>query len=111
MIRSLIRHAMLVMLMLGMGVSAVHAAEPVVCVDAPAAFEQGHETGDGDEVPADSGKAYPHHHSSCGGHHLADEVCAHSCAAGSAARLIATGKRVDGLPSLGSDPALRPPIA
>ncbi|WEK46349.1 MAG: hypothetical protein P0Y56_15245 [Candidatus Andeanibacterium colombiense] len=110
MIQSLIRHAMLAMLMLGMGASVVHAAEPTVCIDGPVAAEHGHEAGDGDEVPGDAGKGYPHHHASCSGHHLADEVSEHSCLVAASAQLIMAGKRVEGLPSLGSGPALRPPI-
>ncbi|MBW6528499.1 hypothetical protein KZ813_16775 [Sphingomonas sp. RHCKR7] len=29
-----------------------------------------HAAGDGDEVPSDSDKGYPHHHSSCHGHEI-----------------------------------------
>jgi hypothetical protein len=70
-----------------------------------------HVAGDGDEVPADADKAYPHHHANCHEHHLniaaigdVALVAAHPRNALPAAN----GKRLTGrLP----DPALRPPRA
>lgn len=109
--RSLLNRLMLFMLVLGIAMSSAHAAEFTVCLDGPAVTEMGHADGDSDEVPADAGKGYPHHHASCSGHHLADEVSSTSYTALSAGHLAAVCKPVEGLPSLGSGPALRPPIA
>jgi hypothetical protein len=102
---------MLIMLVLGLTVSGAHAAEFTVCLDGPAPTEMGHANGDSDEVPADAGKGFPHHHASCSGHHLADEVSENYYGATSADQLAAVGKRIEGQPSGGSGPALRPPIA
>jgi hypothetical protein len=59
-----------VFLTLALG-SVTHAMEPIVCIDADSGSVIGHVDGDGDEVPADSEKAYPHHHAGCHGHHAA----------------------------------------
>lgn len=109
--RSLLNCLMLFMLVLGLTVSGAHAAEFTVCLDGPASMEMGHANGDSDEVPADAGKGYPHHHASCSGHHLADQVSDTNSTATSSDLLVAVGKRAEGLPSLGHGPALRPPIA
>ncbi len=53
---------------LGFGALA-HASEPVTCIEAPAGAEF-HSEGDSDQVPADAGDAYPHHHGGCHGHHI-----------------------------------------
>lgn len=60
----------LLTLSLSMGSAAMaHSLEPVGCVDMiQPMMSDGHAAGDGDEVPSDSGKAYPHHHGTCPGH-------------------------------------------
>lgn len=45
-----------------------HAAEAFSCAEV-SATESGHFDGDEDQTPSDSGKAVPHHHSGCHGHH------------------------------------------
>ncbi|QCI78825.1 hypothetical protein E6W36_01975 [Hankyongella ginsenosidimutans] len=66
-------------LSLGLG-SVAHAMELVVCVDAATALESGHVDGDGDQVPADGDKGYPHHHGGCHGHHIEAQVLASEAA-------------------------------
>ena len=109
--RSLLSCLMLMMLVLGMAMSSAHAAELTVCLDVPAATELGHADGDSDEVPADAGKGYPHHHASCSGHHLANEVSDAVQPVLSAERSRVTGSFSRDLVSRGTGPALRPPIA
>ncbi len=47
-----------------------HAAEPMTCIEL--ADDNGlHSSDDGDQVPADGEKGYPHHHGGCHGHHVA----------------------------------------
>lgn len=61
--------ALLLVLMIWTGASA-HAAERFDCVPVT---EQaaGHFEGDRDEVPSDPDRGVAHHHSGCGGHHVA----------------------------------------
>ena len=56
------------------GGTIAHAMEPVACIDDGSAVSLGHINGDGDQVPSDSGKAYPHHHGSCHGHVACDRA-------------------------------------
>lgn len=60
----------MIALTLGLGTVA-HATEPLVGIDAKLAVELGHSPTDGDEVPADHDKAFPHHHADCHGHQFA----------------------------------------
>lgn len=99
-----------VFLSLGSG-SVAHAMEPIACIDAGTAAETGHADGDGDQVPSDSDKGYPHHHGGCHGHHVATET-----AKAEPAQLHEAGAHMrptDGLALAAStgDPALRPPQA
>ncbi|HWK42808.1 MAG TPA: hypothetical protein VNR60_12870 [Croceibacterium sp.] len=63
--------AILLSLLLTAG-SMAHAMEPVICIEGEVASAFGHFDGDGDEVPSDDGKAAPHHHASCHGHHMVE---------------------------------------
>lgn len=90
--------------------SAAHAAEALECGDATAAAA-GHFDGDDDEVPADSGKAAPHHHNICHGHCLGVP---------NEGDVIGTSRIAEGLKfappqdfykGLPPDAALRPPMA
>jgi len=99
-----------VFLSLGTG-SVAHAMEPVACLETGTAIETGHVNGDGDQVPFDGDKDYPHHHGGCHGHHVAtltaraDSIRADVAGAPIrqvAARALATSE---------ADPALRPPQA
>jgi hypothetical protein len=80
---------MLLALMLGLG-SVAHAVETTGCASAAEAAEgvSGvHVDGDEDQVPSDAAKAYPHHHASCHGHHLASP-CAEAVNAARRVQLV-----------------------
>lgn len=99
-----------VFLSLGLG-TVSHAMEPIVCIDANSAAEIGHTDGDGDQVPADSDKGYPHHHGICHGHHVATPMAkVESFGQDSAGSLIRPAQ-VTALATAAADPALRPPQA
>ena len=97
---------------LSLGVGAVtQAMEPIVCIDANSAAEIGHVDGDGDQVPADSDKGYPHHHGSCHGHHVATPMeKAESFEQDSVGSIMRPGQAI-ALATAAIDPALRPPQA
>jgi hypothetical protein len=61
-------------LVISMGTGAVaHAVEALACVDIVESVSSlGHMAGDGDQVPADAEKGYPHHHGGCSGHGVAE---------------------------------------
>lgn len=89
---------------------AAHAADAIECGEATEA-SAGHFAGDGDEVPADSGKAMPHHHGVCHGHCIGvpngePETRATQLAEGPKLPL-----RQDFYEGLPPGEALRPPIA
>ena len=101
--------ALMLVVMLWTGVSA-HAAEALGCIEVSSAAA-GHFDGDRDQTPSDGGKATPHHHSGCNGHHVATPsddgpppaVLPASPSLGDTVERVTTG----------ADPglALRPPIA
>ena len=98
---------------LGLG-AAVHAAEPITCLETSAesaASTLVHVDGDGDQVPADSEKGYPHHHGGCHGHHIGVPITADVVP--NAISQTAKGlswEQAHGAGLIG-DPALRPPQA
>ena len=99
-----------VFLTLGVG-SVSHAMEPIVCIDANSAAEIGHADGDGDQVPADSDKGYPHHHGGCHGHHVAAPMAkAESTSQHKTASMMRPTPSV-ALTTAVADAALRPPQA
>jgi hypothetical protein len=99
-----------VFLSFGMG-SIAHAMEPIVCLDANTAAETGHAEGDGDQVPADSDKGYPHHHGSCHGHHVAAPMAKTDPVTQDLAASVIRPKLATAMATAADDPALRPPQA
>jgi len=99
-----------VFLTLGVG-SVSHAMEPIVCIDANSAAEIGHADGDGDQVPADSDKGYPHHHGSCHGHHVAAQMAKAESTGQDKTASIMRPTRSVALATAAADAALRPPQA
>ena len=102
--------SMLLASSLGLG-SVAHAAEPITCVEGSAASAAGHVDGDGDQVPADAEKGYPHHHGGCHGHHVGVPITADPvpyALAQPAGRV--TWEQAHSAGVVG-DPALRPPQA
>ena len=59
-----------VMLVLTGWSGMAHATEAMFCSDTPQSEAILHADGDGDQVPADTDKGYPHHHTGCHGHHV-----------------------------------------
>ena len=88
-----------------------HAAEPIGCLDSEMAAGLGHADGDGDQVPSDDGKAAPHHHGGCQGHHFGEpekEGATHQLQL--RAPLPLNSDASDRV-SVSGDPAYRPPQA
>jgi hypothetical protein len=99
-----------VFLTLGVG-SVSHAMEPIVCIDANSAAENGHADGDGDQVPADSDKGYPHHHGSCHGHHVAAPMAKAEAISQNKTASMMRPTRSVALAAAAAETALRPPQA
>jgi hypothetical protein len=86
-----------------------HASEPVTCVETSAASSLDHADGDGDQVPADSEKGYPHHHGGCHGHHIGVPIASDPVQHGVDRRIMRLSwEQAHGV-GLITDPALRPP--
>lgn len=62
------------MLMLSTWSAMAHAVEVASCSEMMQAEASSHSDGDGDQVPADDEKGYPHHHGNCHGHHVGTPV-------------------------------------
>lgn len=110
--RRLLAIFMCLLLASTLGLSSVaHANERVTCIESSEVASIDHSADDGDQVPADSEKGYPHHHGGCHGHHVGVPIT-------SDAMRLTTDLRVrplrwDNDRSAGAtaDPALRPPQA
>ncbi len=96
-------------LSLGFG-SVAHAAEGPGA-ELSTATSIGHADGDGDQVPADSEKGYPHHHGGCHGHDLGVPVTPNRVASIAGPRATPTAWYNVPMALPHSDPALRPPQA
>ena len=95
---------------LGLG-SVAHANEPVTCIEASAASSIDHADGDGDQVPADSEKSYPHHHGGCHGHHVGVPITLDPLQHGTDHRVQRLSWDHNRTQGATADPALRPPQA
>lgn len=95
---------------LGLG-SVAHANEPVTCVETSAASSIDHSDGDGDQVPADSEKGYPHHHGGCHGHHVGVPITTNPVQYSADCRVSPFAWDHDRTAGAIADPALRPPQA
>lgn len=92
--------------------TAAHAAEPlIICLDADTASDPGHMAEEADQLP-DDGKARPHQHGGCHGHHQVAEPAGNGVGKSwSTDDIPSLMARADNLASADPDPALRPPIA
>jgi hypothetical protein len=98
-------------LSLGLG-SVKHAAEGVTCIEVSAAdAASSHVDGDGDQVPADAEKGYPHHHGECHGHHIGVPIKLTSVEQTYIALALPRPFDHSSTARAPADPALRPPIA
>jgi hypothetical protein len=95
---------------LGLG-SVAHANEQVTCIEISGASSLDHANGDGDQVPADSEKGYPHHHGGCHGHHVAVPITSDLMQHSADLRVQHLSLNHDRMADATTDPALRPPQA
>jgi len=70
-----------------------------------------HAPGDGDEVPADADKGYPHHHASCHEHNVNTPVVRTTISPTIAASTMPSTSRSRALSGHDTEAALRPPQA
>lgn len=102
--------SLILVLSLGLG-SAAHAVEGVSGVEIPQSLAWAHVDNDGDQVPADSDKGYPHHHVSCHGDHIGVPVAASPVFPASTMRACPPAWDQGAITPAPTDPALRPPQA
>ncbi|RIA44263.1 hypothetical protein DFR49_2504 [Hephaestia caeni] len=110
------RRLLALLLCLGLAISIgtgslAHAAEPIGCLDATEASLLGHISGDSDQVPADSEKGYPHHHSGCQGHFVGVPVTNDSPLPGQTLVAVIFSSRSAALHAVSSESLRRPPRA
>lgn len=99
----------MLVLMLWTG-GAAHAAERFDCIPVTAeTFE--HFDGDEDQVPSSPDQGVAHHHSGCGGHHVAAPASVDSIEIAVLDRAIPLAWREAGVPGHDPESDLRPPIA
>jgi hypothetical protein len=70
-----------------------------------------HAPGDGDEVPADADKGYPHHHASCHEHHVNTPIVLTTISQTAAASRMPSAVCSRALSGHDTEAALRPPQA
>ena len=68
-----------------------------------------HASGDGDEVPADADKGYPHHHASCHEHHVNTPAVRAAATPASIVSAVPLPARSPALSGHDTKAALRPP--
>jgi hypothetical protein len=97
-------------LSLGLG-SAAHATEGAACIEASAEISLDHSDGDGDQVPGDADKAFPHHHGECHGHHIGIPTAANPASPLTDRGVALLAGSEDSPSPSPSEAALRPPQA
>ena len=102
--------SLILVLLLGLG-SAAHATEGAGGMEVPQSLAWAHSVDDGDQVPADSDKNYPHHHVSCHGDHIGVPVTANTIIQAGVARVVPPAWDQSAIAPASTDPALRPPQA
>ncbi len=96
------------MLVLTMWAGMTHAAE-AGGVETSRIEMAAHAPGDGDEVPADGDRDYPHHHASCHEHHVNTPIVGATISPTVAASTMPPASRSHALSGHDSEAALRPP--
>lgn len=93
------------------GQTTAHALESFAPIGTVQINDAGHWAGDGDEVPADADKRYPHHHAACHDHSVGVPATAERLPLGQHVAQSPVGNRATKLAT--ADPAelLRPPRA
>jgi len=93
------------------GGAIAHAMEPIGCIDNSVAASMGHTNGDGDQVPFDGDKGYPHHHGVCHSHLVCNAMISSGVVVALNADCLDPIRAFLSVPAAPTDPALRPPIA
>jgi hypothetical protein len=108
--RKLLPFLACLMLVLTTWAGMAHAAE-AGGVEMNRAEMAAHAPGDGDEVPADTDKGYPHHHASCHEHHANTPIVETTATPILAASTLPPADLSRALSGHVTDAALRPPQA
>ena len=107
-VRKLVPFLACLMLVLTTWAGMAHAAE-ARGVEMSRTEMAAHAPGDGDEVPADADKGYPHHHASCHEHHVNTPTVRAAALPVSVASAIPQPVRSRALSGHDTEAALRPP--
>ena len=95
-----------------LGLSSVaHASEPVTCLETSAASSLDRGSDEGNQLPTDSEKGYPHHHGGCHGHHVGVPITSDPMRHSADLRVQRVWWDHDRTAGATADPALRPPQA
>jgi hypothetical protein len=108
--RKLVPFLACLMLVLTTWAGMAHAAE-AGGVEMSGTEMAAHSPGDGDEVPADTDKGYPHHHASCHEHHVNTPNVRTTISPMVAASTSPSKSRSRALSGHDGEAALRPPRA
>ena len=108
--RKLVPFLVCLMLVLTAWAGTAHAAE-ALGIETSQVDRTVHAAGDGDEVPADADKGYPHHHSSCHEHQVNTPVLRADAIAIAVPPALPPVARSRALSGRETDTALRPPQA
>ncbi len=108
--RKLVPFLACLMLVLTTWAGMAHAAE-VGGVETSRAEMLAHTPGDGDEVPADADKGYPHHHANCHEHHANTPTVRAAVSAIDVAATMPPRSRIHVLRGRTTEADLRPPEA
>lgn len=108
--RKLLPFLACLMLVLTMWAGMTHAAE-ASGVETGRAEMAAHASGDGDEVPADADRDYPHHHASCHEHHVNTPIVRTTISSPVAVSTMPPASRSRALSGHDPEAALRPPQA
>ena len=101
--------AMMLVLLLWTG-GAAHAAERIACIPVTAEAAD-HFDGDQNQVPSAPDQGVAHHHSGCGGHHVAAPTSLPPITIGHSREAVPIAWGELGVPGRGPEARLRPPMA
>ena len=108
--RKLLPFLACLMLVLTIWAGMAHTAE-AGGVETGSAEMVAHMPGDGDEVPADADKGYPHHHANCHEHHVNTPIVRTTISPTVAAATLPPVVHSRALSGYDTEAALRPPQA
>jgi hypothetical protein len=109
--RFLLLFALVCTMLLGANAAVARDYGQTECLSAAQAVHQGHMPGDSDEVPADTDRAYPHHHAGWHDHPTCDARESVSSSLVIRSNTIFALASAAPIRPWSMNPALRPPIA